>query len=63
MVFKCVLNGRWKIVLVINVVEIFVIILGIKYVVDIGVVKEFFYDLRKKVSVLCIVKVIKSFVD
>lgn len=63
MVFKDFLIGRWKIVLVINVVEIFVIILGIKYVVDIGVVKEFFYDLRKKVSVLCIVKVIKSFVD
>lgn len=44
-------------------VEIFVIIFGVKYVVDMGFVKEMCYDFDKKVNLLKVVKIIKSFVD
>lgn len=38
-------------------------IFGVKYVVDMGFVKEMWYDFDKKVNLLKLVKIIKSFVD
>lgn len=58
-IFQQFLVGVCKIVLVINIVEIFIIINDIVYVVDSGLYKEECYDLKIKVFCLEIVWVLR----
>lgn len=56
-------GDKCKVVFVINCVEIFIIIFGIKYVVDIGMVKEMKFELKCKKSFLEVIIINKSFVE
>lgn len=60
--FELFFNKR-KVVFVINCVEILIMIFGIRYVIDIGMVKEMKYDLKRNKSLLEVIIISKSFVE
>lgn len=55
--------NKCKVVFVINCVEILIMIFGIRYVIDIGMVKEMKYDLKRNKSLLEVIIISKSFVE
>lgn len=55
--------NKCKVVFVINCVEILIMIFGIRYVIDIGMVKERKYDLKRNKSLLEVIIISKSFVE
>lgn len=51
-VFKRIFFGVWKIVIVINIVEISIIIDDVVYVIDGGKIKEIYFDIQNNISIM-----------